>query len=91
MSQGKSTKDTQPDLPAQIIPSEGDIMVTAVGARYAIGRLREDHETQEPLASKRDRDEGLKEACALAGATHRVLLSARATHTAYLPVGQTTS
>jgi hypothetical protein len=64
---------------------EGDIMVTAVGAHFAIGRLKADRETQEPLGWRRNRDEALKQACALAGANHRVFLWARASHTTYVP------
>src|SRR2546422_7188385 len=59
----------------------GDIMVTAVGDRYAIGRLKADLETQEPLGWKEDRDEALKKACALAGTIHQGFLYARVSHT----------
>jgi hypothetical protein len=48
---------------------EGDIIVTAVGGRYAIGRLKADREMQESLGSHENRAEALQQACALAGAT----------------------
>ena len=61
-----------PRGPAETDPNEGDIMVTAVGALYAIGRLKADRETQEPLGWKQNRDEALRAACARAGTAHRV-------------------
>jgi hypothetical protein len=65
--------------------SEGDLMVTAVGEHFSIGRLKADRETQEFLGSQRDRAAALQQACALAGANHRVFLCAKASHTTYLP------
>ena len=64
---------------------EGDIMVTAVGEHYAIGRLKADRDTQEHLGWQLDRTEALKQACALAGAKHRVFLYASAGIPEYLP------
>ena len=64
---------------------EGDIMVTAVGGQFAIGRLKADRETQEHVGCQRFRVDALRQACALAGATHRVFLYARVSHTTYLP------
>jgi hypothetical protein len=64
---------------------EGDILVTAVGEHYAIGRLKADHDTQESLGWQLDRTEAVKQACALAGANHRVFLYASAGTSYYLP------
>ena len=51
---------------------EGDILVTAVGEHYAIGRLKSDRETQEHLGWQQDRAEAVKQAGVRAGANHRV-------------------
>ena len=56
------------------VPREGDIIVTAVGGHYAIGRLKADGDSQDYLQSQKDRAVALKQAYALAGATHRVFL-----------------
>ena len=64
---------------------EGDILVTAVGEHFAIGRLKADRDTQEHLGWQQDRAAALEQACALAGANHRVFLYARVRHTTYLP------
>ena len=53
---------------------EGDIIVTAVGEHYAIGRLKADRDMQEYLQSQENRTVALQQACAQAGATHRVFL-----------------
>ena len=55
---------------------EGDIMVTAVGSHFAIGRLNADCTNQEHLETHPDRAAALTRACALAGGDHRVFLSA---------------
>ena len=62
------------DAAGRAAPREGDIIVTAVGGRYAIGRLKADREMQESLGSHANRAEALQQACALAGANHRVFL-----------------
>jgi hypothetical protein len=41
---------------------KGDIVVTAVGDRYAIGRLKADGKTQESLGPQQTRTEALKQA-----------------------------
>ena len=53
---------------------QGDIVVTAVGDQYAIGRLKTDGKTQEFLGWQQTRAEALREACAFAGVNHRVFL-----------------
>jgi hypothetical protein len=53
---------------------EGDIIVTAVAGRYAIGRMTMDGDTQQILGSQPHRADALKQACALAGAKHQVFL-----------------
>jgi hypothetical protein len=58
----------------RVRPDEGDIIVTAVGGRYAIGRLKADHDTQESLGSQEDRAKALQRACVLAGGKHQVFL-----------------
>jgi hypothetical protein len=57
---------------------EGDIMVTAVGEHYAIGRLKADRGTQEHLRWQQNRAAALQQACALAGAKHQVFLYPKA-------------
>jgi hypothetical protein len=64
---------------------EGDILVTAVGKHYALGRLKADRNTQEHLGWQLDRTEAVKQACALAGANHRVFLYEGADTSDYLP------
>jgi hypothetical protein len=64
---------------------KGDILVTAVGEHYAIGRLKADRDTQEHLGWQLDRTEAVKQACGLAGAGHRVFLYASAGTSDYLP------
>ena len=64
---------------------EGDIIVTAVGDHYAIGRLKADGKTQEFLGSQQRRAEALKQACALAGLNHRVFLYPNAGSSHYRP------
>jgi hypothetical protein len=63
---------------------EGDILITAVGEHYAIGRLKADRDTQQHLGWQLDRTEAVKQACALAGANHRVFLCVGTS--AYRPV-----
>jgi hypothetical protein len=58
----------------RVRPDEGDIIVTAVGEHYAIGRLRADGEMQDYLQSQRNRAIALWQACIQAGAKHRVFL-----------------
>jgi hypothetical protein len=67
-------------------PREGDIIITAVGGRYAIGRLKADRETQESLGSQENRAKALQQACALAGANHRVFMYPTAGKRGYLPI-----
>ena len=57
-----------------VCPGEGDIIVTAVGEHYAIDRLKAHGEMQEYLQSQRNRTLALRQACAQAGANHRVFL-----------------
>ena len=88
MRQGKPAKEMhggRPDGDRHML--KGDILVTAVGEHYAIGRLKADRDTQEHLGWQPDRTEALKQACALAGANHRVFLYlyARAGTSDYLP------
>ena len=64
---------------------EGDILVTAVGEHYALGRLKADRDTQEHLGWQLDRTKAVKQACALAGANHRVFLYESAGTADYLP------
>src|SRR3989442_6920683 len=45
---------------------KGDIVVTAVGDHYAIGRLKADGKTQKFLGWRQNRAEALKQACDLA-------------------------
>src|SRR5882672_3072701 len=71
----------------RVRPGEGDIIVTAVGDHYAIGRLKANGEMQEYLQSQPNRAVALKQACALAGANHRVALYPSAGTPDYLPVG----
>jgi hypothetical protein len=66
------------------VPREGDIIVTAVGGHYAIGRLKADGDSQDYLQSQEDRAVALKQACALAGATRRVFLYPSAGTPGYL-------
>jgi hypothetical protein len=78
MSRGNpARKDTQR-------PCEGDIIVTAVSAKYAVGRLKAEGEMQEFLGAERRRDAALTWACALAGAKHRVFLYPDAGQSGYL-------
>ena len=63
---------------------KGDIIVTAVAQRYAIGRMTADGKTQEPLGAQPTLDEALEQACALAGTMHRVFLYARAGKNTYV-------
>jgi hypothetical protein len=67
-------------------PREGDIIVTAVGEHYAIGRLKADRDTQEYLQSQENRAVALQQACAQAGAKHRVFLYPSAGASDYLQV-----
>jgi len=53
---------------------KGDIVVTAVGVHYVIGRVKADGKTQEFLGAQQRRAEALEQACALAGVNHRVFL-----------------
>ena len=88
MSPGKPAKEMDPGRPpGDRMMLEGDIMVTAVGEHYAIGRLRTDRDTQEPLGWRQDRAAALEKACALAGSNHRVFLYEKPSHTTYLPFG----
>jgi hypothetical protein len=65
---------------------EGDIVVTAVVGHYAIGRLKAERDMQDSLGSAETLAEALEQACALAGATHRIFLSLRASAPGgYLP------
>jgi hypothetical protein len=52
----------------------GDIIVTAVAGRYAIGRMTMDGDTQQILGSQQHRADALKQACAVAGTKHQVFL-----------------
>jgi hypothetical protein len=70
----------------RVRPGEGDIIVTAVGEHYAIGRLKANGDMQEYLQSQRNRIVALRQACAHAGATHRVFLYPSAGIPDYLPV-----
>jgi hypothetical protein len=67
-------------------PREGDIIVTAVGEHYAIGRLKADRDAQEYLQSQEHRTVALQQACAQAGATYRVFLYPCAGTSDYCPV-----
>ena len=86
MSQEKPAKgmDAGPPLRDRTI-CEGDIVVTAVAGHYAIGRMTADGQTQEPLGSQRTRAGALQQACALAGAKHRVFLYPKPGTSGYLP------
>jgi hypothetical protein len=70
----------------RVRPVEGDIIVTAVGEHYAIGRLKADGDTQEYLQSQRNRAVALRQACVQAGAKHRVFMYPTAGTPNYLPV-----
>jgi len=75
MDQGKPTKKT--DKRGRVGEREileGDIVVTAVAERYAIGQMTADGDTQESLGSQPKLGEALERACALAAAKHRVFL-----------------
>ena len=61
----------------------GDIMVTAVGDLFVIGRLKADRSAQEPLGTDGTCARALQRACALAGARHRVFVCARACDKTY--------
>ena len=52
---------------------------------YAISRFKADRETPEYIGSQQDRAEALTQACSLAGAKHRALLSPSAGIRDYLP------
>ena len=52
----------------------GDNVFTAVAGQYAIGQVTADGATQESLGSQPKLGEALEQACALAGAKHRVFL-----------------
>jgi hypothetical protein len=67
-------------------PRVGDIIVTAVGEHYAIGRLKANGEMQEYLQSQRNRRVALRQACVQAGAKHRVFLHPTAGTPNYRPV-----
>ena len=81
---GSLSHDKPPNMqpterpPGEHTALEGDIVVTAVGEHYVIGRLTEDRGTQEPLGWQRDRATALETAFAMAGANHRVILCGRA-------------
>ena len=70
----------------RVRPGEGDIIVTAVGAHYAIGRLKATGDMHEYLQSQRNRTVALRQACAHAGAKHRVFLYPSAGIPDYRPV-----
>ncbi len=70
MTQNRSRVASQPY-------GEGDIVVTAVANHYAIGRVKGDGITQEPIGSQQDLADALARACELVGASHRVFLSAQ--------------
>ena len=53
---------------------EGDIMVTRVARRFAIGRLNADCSTQTPIEIHADRVDALDRACAMAGTERRIFL-----------------
>lgn len=87
MSQGKPANEMDAGRPfgdRQI--REGDIVVTAVAGHYAIGRMTGDAKTQESLGSQQTRAEALQQACALAGAKHRVFLYPSPGSSGYLPI-----
>jgi hypothetical protein len=52
----------------------GDIVVTPVSHHYAIGRIKADGLSQEPLGSERDRGRAVAIACKLAGPAARVFM-----------------
>jgi hypothetical protein len=54
---------------------EGDIVVTCVAGRYAIGRLTADAKTQSFLEVQSDRTVALARACTLVSGNHRVFLA----------------
>jgi hypothetical protein len=54
---------------------EGDIVVTCVAGRYAIGRVTADAKTQSFLEVQSDRTVALARACALVSGDHRVFLA----------------
>jgi len=86
MRQGKSAKEMPVGRPhGDRTMLEGDILVTAVGEHYALGRLKADRDTQEHLGWQLDRTKAVKQACALAGANHRVFLYESAGTADYLP------
>ena len=86
MRQGQPAKEMHVGRPhGDPTMLEGDILVTAVGEHYALGRLKADRDTQEHLGWQPDRTEAVKQACALAGANHRVFLYASAGASDYLP------
>ena len=66
---------------------EGDIVVTAVGDHYAIGRLKADGKSQKFLGWRQNRAEALKQACDLArvNVNHRVFLYPKAGASDYRP------
>jgi hypothetical protein len=83
MSRGKPAKKMgRPLRDSSVL--QGDIMVTAVCDRYAIGRLNADRETQESLGCQPNRAAALENAFATAGSTHRVFLCAQGQQLIYL-------
>ncbi len=64
---------------------KGDIVVTAVGDHYAIGRLKADGKTQKFRGWRQNRAEALKQACDLARVNHRVFLYPKAGASDYRP------
>jgi hypothetical protein len=64
---------------------EGDIVVTAVGNHYVIGRLKTDGKTQTFLGWRQHRAEALKQACDFARVNHRVFLYPKAGASDYRP------
>jgi len=54
---------------------EGDIVVTPLAGRYAIGRVTADAKRQTMIEMQRDRAGALTRACELAGDEHRVFLA----------------
>jgi len=75
MSNGHPAKELDRGQPSGDRPRrEGDIIVTAVGGHYAIGRLKADGDMQQYLETLPKLAEALRRASVLAGPAHRVFL-----------------
>jgi hypothetical protein len=64
---------------------EGDIVVTAVARHYALSRIQGEGETHEYLGVATNRGAALEQACAVAGAKHRVFLFPSAGTSEHVP------